>query len=347
VNKATETVTGVPREELIGSDFSDYFTDPEKARVGYERVFKEGAVHDYPLEVLHRDGHLTPVLYNASLYRDAQGNDAGVFAAARDVTELKRAETMLRDMQRRESLGVLTAGIAHDYNNLLGVMMGNISFAQTQMPTGHPAVKTMEKALAAMDRAAGLTQQMLAYSGKGRYQVRTIDLAALIREHASLYTVSVPKNVKLVTHLSSSPVYIKGDLGQIEQILMNLIINGGEAIGSEQGVVAVTVAEESMKTDTVVKYSLLAAAPLSPGRYAYLEVRDTGSGMSPETAAKMFDPFFTTKFTGRGLGLSAVLGIIQGHKGGLLVDSKEGEGTTFRLILPSAPPPASTTTQEG
>jgi signal transduction histidine kinase len=218
-------------------------------------------------------------------------------------------------------------------------MMGNISLAQSHLPAEHPSVKNMDKALTAMDRAAELTQQMLAYSGKGRYQVRTIDLNDTVRDHGSLHAISVPKNVRLTHYLSHSPVLINGDAGQINQVLMNLIINGGEAIGTGQGTVTVIVSETVIDAKEAQTYARLTNAALKAGTYAYLEVSDTGSGMSADTITKMFDPFFTTKFTGRGLGLSAVLGIIQGHQGGIRVESAVGAGTTIRIILPSIPAP--------
>ncbi|HLP14838.1 MAG TPA: response regulator, partial [Bacteroidota bacterium] len=234
-----------------------------------------------------------------------------------------------------------SSGIAHDFNNLLGIMLGNISLAQSHLPPAHAAMNNIEKALTAMERAAELTKQMLAYSGKGKFQVRTIDLVAVVKEHASLFNVSLPKNVKLETRLSTEPVYINGDPGQIEQIIMNLIINGGDAIGEAQGVVSVTLETCVMDADELAPYGRIANTVLPSGAYACLEVRDNGIGMSRETMRKIFDPFFTTKFTGRGLGLSAVLGILQGHKGGLIVDSTEGKGTMFRLILPLCDAPDS------
>ena len=124
VNAATEKATGYLRTELIGSDFSDYFTEPAKARDGYRRVFDEGLVRDYPLEIRHRDGHTTPVLYNASVYRDEAGRVVGVFAAARDMTDLTQLEAQLRQAQKMEALGTLTGGIAHDFNNILAAIIG-------------------------------------------------------------------------------------------------------------------------------------------------------------------------------------------------------------------------------
>jgi CheY-like chemotaxis protein len=245
-------------------------------------------------------------------------------------------------MQRRESIGVLSSGIAHDFNNLLGSMMGNISLAQATVAAGHPSLKNMEKALVAMERAAQLTKQMLAYSGKGKFQICTIDITSAVRENVNLFNASLPKNVKLVTHLPSKPVCVIGDTGQIDQIIMNLIINSGEAIGEKQGVVSVTLTAATMWCDELIQYGRITNTTLTEGCYALIEVSDHGIGMSQETIHKIFDPFFTTKFTGRGLGLSAVLGIVRGHRGGITVESHEGEGTTFRVIIPAVASPVIT-----
>jgi PAS domain S-box-containing protein len=273
--------------------------------------------------------------------RDAGGRATRLVGTHVDITERKVTEQLVRDMQRRESIGILSGGIAHDFNNLLGSMMGNVSLAQSHLPALHPAGANLKKAMSAMERATELTQQMLAYSGKGKFQIRAIDVGSVVLEHASLFNVSLPKNVTLSTHLPSAPVCVNGDPGQIEQVIMNLIINGGEAIGDKQGEVSISLAEVVLESGELAPYGKFTSVTLSPGPYAVLEVRDTGIGMSAETQNKIFDPFFTTKFIGRGLGLSAVLGIIQGHKGGLIVESSEGCGTTFRLILPAvdAPPP--------
>ena len=251
-----------------------------------------------------------------------------------DITERKKSEQIIRDLQRRESIGVLAGGIAHDFNNLLAVMMGNVSLAKIRMPADHPSVKNLDRTMTAVERAATLTKQMLAYSGKGRFQVIAVNLVKVVQEHLNLFEASLPKNVSLVTHLSSTPVVVKGDPGQIEQIVMNLIMNGGEAIGEKQGVVNIDVSTVTMSAEELIPFGRLNNQELKSGEYALFQVTDNGSGMDEETITKIFDPFYTTKFIGRGLGLSAVLGIIRGHSGGITVTSVEGTGTTFRVILP-------------
>ena len=271
--------------------------------------------------------HFSPI-------RDNQDNVVGAVHIVRNVSERMLMEEKQRQMQKLESIGTLAGGIAHDFNNLLNAMMGNVSLAQQRLPADHPAAKNLQRTMTAMERAATLTKQMLAFSGKGRFQIIAINLVKVVQEHIDLFEASFVKNVICVPNLSSTPVTIKGDPGQIEQIVMNLIINAGEAIGDKQGIINISVLSATLTEEELLPYGRLNNTTLPGGEYALLQVSDNGIGMNEETIAKMFDPFFTTKFVGRGLGLSAVLGIIRGHNGGILVNSKEGAGTVFQVILP-------------
>ncbi len=330
-------------EALLGKSIYDHIDKPvetyrrnfvqqvidTRQRVRFEDIRDERTI----------DNILTPII-------DENGNVTQIAVLGFDITERNTTEEMLRDAQRHESIGILAGGIAHDFNNLLGVMLGNVTLAQTHIPPSHPAALNIERTLTAIERAAHLTGQMLAYSGKGKFQIRTIDLGAAVQEHVSLFSASLAKNVTLVTHLPSTPILINGDPAQIEQIIMNLIINGGDAIGDKRGLVTISLSAAAMNAESLVQFSRITRSTLAEGNYALLEVADNGIGMSKETAAKIFDPFFTTKFTGRGLGLSAVLGIIKGHKGGVMVESVPGVGTTFRLILPAMDAPQCADTAE-
>ncbi len=341
-NRASELLYGYSAEEAIGRNLLDLII-PIEMRDGVEQAMLYMSETGQPipaseLSLRRKDGSRVFV-YSSHTIVQIPGRQQELFCIDIDLTKRKATEQLLLDMQRRESLGILAGGIAHDFNNLLGSMMGNVSLAQANMPPGHPALKNMEKALSAMERAAHLTQQMLAYSGKGKFVLSTIDVGATVMEHKNLFTVSLPKNVKLITDIPSTPIHVNGDPGQIEQVVMNLIINGGEAVGDKQGVVSVSLGNVSMGAEELVPYGKLTNVELNSGIYALLEVKDSGRGMSLETLGKIFDPFFTTKFTGRGLGLAAVLGIIQGHQGGITVESDEGVGTTFRVVLPTFPAP--------
>jgi two-component system, cell cycle sensor histidine kinase and response regulator CckA len=334
INKGFTLVTGYSEEDVRGrTSFEiDIWENPEDRKRLVEGLRKNGVVENIETRFRIKNGSILTGLVSASLI-DIDGQQCHMLIT-RDITEHKKTEQLLHDVQRRESIGVLSSGIAHDFNNLLGIMMGNVSLAQTSLSEHHPAFTNLTKALSAMERAAELTRQILAYSGKGKFHIRTIDIAALVREHVSLFNISLPKNVKLVTELPSSPVLVNGDAAQIEQIVMNLIINGGEAIGERKGAVTVTLSQMMLTSGDLRPYGRITNTALKQGQYALLEVSDTGVGMSRETMDKIFDPFFTTKFTGRGLGLSAVMGIIRGHEGGIMMESTEGAGTTFRIALP-------------
>ena len=259
-----------------------------------------------------------------------------VLGVSIDITERKAAEEALRRAAKEESLSVLAGGVAHDFNNLLAAILGHASLALKQLPEASPARRHVEKAARAVERAADLTRQMLAYSGRGHFVVRPTDVNALVRENLPLLEVALPKNVRLEARLEPDLPPVSADVGQIQQVLMNLVINGAEAIGERGG--AVTVAT-GMKAVAASDESLWRASgqPLAPGRYVLLEVRDDGPGMDAETVDRIFEPFFTTKFTGRGLGLAAVLGVVRGHRSALSVESEPGRGTVFRILFaPSA-----------
>ena len=260
----------------------------------------------------------------------------GLVINARDVTERllaeedrHRLETQMREAQKLESLGMLAGGIAHDFNNLLMGIMGNAGLAMLDLDESHPAHKRVKQIEVAALRAAELTNQMLAYSGKGRFLVQTMDLARLVEEMASLLHTVISKRATLRFEGTPGKALTEADATQIRQVVMNLITNASDALGDKGGTITLrTGVKETSRTTPC-----LAGVP-PEGLAAFLEVTDTGGGMEPDTLQRIFDPFFTTKFTGRGLGLSAVLGIVRGHKGAIQVRSIPGEGTTFRLLFP-------------
>jgi len=252
---------------------------------------------------------------------------------ATDVTERRRTEEALRRSQKLESLGLLAGGIAHDFNNLLVAILGQTSLALSQLNAADPVRSPIEKAVTASRRAADLTRQLLAYSGRGQFERRPIDLNHLIQENLHLFEVAVPKNVALRSSLTDPLPHIVGDAGQLQQVIMNMIINAAEAIGSRAGRVLVSTRLQHL-TDENAAWWQIGDKVLPPGNYVLLRIEDNGQGMDAETLSRIFDPFFSTKFTGRGLGLAAVLGIVRGHGGGLKVSSVPNVGTMFEIVLP-------------
>jgi two-component system cell cycle sensor histidine kinase/response regulator CckA len=268
----------------------------------------------------------------------ANGQVEAVAGSTRDVTERIRAEeqererqAQLRDSARLESLGVMAGGIAHDFNNLLVGILGNASLLAETAQASERAIAN-EIVLAA-ERAAELTRQMLAYSGKGRFVIEVLDLNTLIRENLTLLRASLSRSVSVKLELGCEECFVEADRTQIHQVIMNLLINASEAVGDRPGEVAIRTALIERRDS---RFSAHLHTVVAAGSYALLEVQDNGVGMAPETLKKIFDPFFTTKFTGRGLGLAAVLGIVKGHHGDIDVGSQPGVGTTIRIFLPAS-----------
>ncbi len=252
-----------------------------------------------------------------------------------DITEQKRSEESLREMQKLESLGLLAGGIAHDFNNLLTGVIGNASLLEPEFIPASPQYEAARALMEAAERMARLTGQMLAYSGRGRFIVEPVNLSMQVVQIVTLIQASIPKAVELRLSLDNQLPLIEADTSQLQQVLMNLVINAAEAINHDHGAVEVrTSVQEVGANERIASVTLQDAAP---GRYAVLTVRDNGQGMDDATRARIFDPFFTTKFTGRGLGLAATLGIVRGHKGLLTVESRPGHGTTFRVFFPVMP----------
>ncbi|MFO0843301.1 MAG: PAS domain S-box protein [Gemmataceae bacterium] len=270
--------------------------------------------------------------------RDGAGRVVLLAGTTLDITERKRAEEQRRRLeaqllhaQKLESLGVLAGGIAHDFNNLLTGILGYASLALMQLHPGSAACPLLLEVEKAAQRAAELTQQMLAYSGRGKFIVQPLRLDQVVQEMVNLLGTVVSKKASL--NLELEPATVEGDATQIRQVVMNLITNASDALEGQCGVIAVrTGVRRAGEADLRSAYL---AHDLPAGEYACVEVADTGCGMAPETLPRIFDPFFSTKFTGRGLGLAAVLGIVKGHRGAIKVDSARGQGTVFQVLLPA------------
>ena len=352
MNAAAEALTGWTQAEAVKRPLSEVFrtrdaapkiapTDPVAKALGAAGVAALGELGELGV-LLARDGTERTLAGRGAPIRASDGRVRGVVLVFRDVTERVRAEGERRKLeaqfqhtQRLESLGVLAGGIAHDFNNLLMGVLGNADLAVQALPEGSPARARVEDVRTAGLRASELTHQMLAYSGKGRFVVEPLDLNALILDMAHLLKVSISKRIVLNTELADGLPLVSADASQVRQIVMNLITNASEAIGEGSGVVSLSTG--LLHADRAF-LSLASAGPGIPeGDYVCLEVTDTGSGMDEATKARIFEPFFTTKFTGRGLGLAAVLGIVRGHGGAIRVDSAPGRGTTFRVLFPALP----------
>jgi PAS domain S-box-containing protein len=319
-NKAAEVIFGYTSQEMVGHSIVPLLP-PERVQEEadiVERIRHSGKVKHFETIRLRKDGARIPVSLTISPIYDETGKVVGASHIARDISEQKQMEEQLRQTQKLESLGVLAGGLAHDFNNLLTGIMGNASLA---LEENRPEVMRsyLGEITSASDRAALLVRQMLAYAGKGRFFVEPVDLSQQIHEIVALIRTSIPRSVELNLALDSTPL-IDADKSQLQQLIMNLAINAAEAIGEQPGTVTIATSHRETNQETQVIFT----------------VRDTGCGMDETTKARMFDPFFTTKFTGRGLGLAAVMGIIRTHRGTISVDSTPGVGTAVTVVLPAS-----------
>ncbi len=273
--------------------------------------------------------------YIISPVKEQNGETPYVVVTARDITERRKTAEAMYHTQKMESLGILAGGIAHDFNNLLVAMLAQTSLALAKLRPNAAAKPHIKKAITAAESATALTQQLLAYSGRGQFHTVPANLNNLIQENSHLIHVTLTKNVKLQLALAADLPVIEADIGQIQQIIMNLIINAAEAIGQQPGTITVTTQAVTLTQEKLEHWPDIGQQPICD-LYVKLTVEDDGVGMDKQTIKRIFDPFFTTKFTGRGLGLAAVLGIVRGHKGALRVESRPCQGTKFEIIFPAS-----------
>src|SRR5918994_553771 len=256
---------------------------------------------------------------------------------ARRAAEASEAQS--RHVQKLESIGVLAGGIAHDFNNLLHVVLGNADIALSNLNTGSPAREPLEEVVRATLRAADLTRQLLAYSGKGAFVVRHLDLSTEVREMATLLRTSISKQATLAWELVSDLPAISADPTQIRQVVMNLITNASDALGGGGGTITLRTGIADLQELEQQRFGRPPHGEDPPerdnGPLVYLEIGDSGQGMSPDTLSRIFDPFFSTKFSGRGLGLAAVMGIVRSHHGFIRIRTELGRGTAFRVLFPA------------
>jgi PAS domain S-box-containing protein len=340
-NHQASVLTGYTRAELLTMKVPELQAPEVRGQPGHvikdELRRYEGSI--FESVDMKKDGTRVPVeISNIRLINKGQ---VVVLSVVRDVTERRRAEEAHQlferkrlESQKLESLAVMAGGIAHDFNNILAIILGNVDLARTELPPDSSVHQLLAPVVGAVQRASSLTQQMLAYSGKGHFLLEQIDLNLLLRQlHEPIRAALGPRTQAIYQPAPELPL-ITADPSQIRQAVLNLAINAAEAIGDAAGAVTIRTDARSFEhadlTDTYL------APDLATGRYVVLEVTDTGAGMDQATLARIFEPFFTTKFMGRGLGLAAVLGIVRGHHGAIRVLSTPGQGSTFTILLPAA-----------
>jgi PAS domain S-box-containing protein len=337
VNTKTEEMFGYTRDELLGQPLDIML--PERYRTAHAEHLQHYFAHPHTrvmglgLDLYGRSKNGNEFPLEITLSCAEHNGSRLAMALITDITERKKVEDRLWQAQKLESIGLLAGGIAHDFNNLLVGVIGNASMAQELLPLGHDAGELLQRVLSTGEQLAHLTRQMLAYSGKGRFVFEPLSLSDLIPEMSSLVQPSISKKIALHFGLEPDLPLVEADRGQMQQVVMNLLLNAAEAIGSNAGLISVKTGFQVVDEAYIRRNP--GAADLRPGKYVRLKVRDTGCGMDEATKARIFDPFFTTKFTGRGLGLAAVAGIVRGHKGSITVSSTPGKGSCFTVLFPA------------
>ena len=321
-NAGIQRITGFSAEEIVQKHCSIFYSPEDQAAGKPERALKAATAAGSWQEEgwrVRKDGSrfLADVLITA--LRDSAGKPTGFAELTRDISAKRRDEEQMRQVQKLESLGVLAGGIAHDFNNLLTGILANCSMVMEDLPRDDSRRRMLHDASRACVSASELTQQLLTYAGKARTERRAIDMSELITEIGALVRTSVPRHIRLDLRLAESLPAVEGDSGQLQQVIMNLVINAAEAMEKRPGSVIVTTGTEGSGSHTSV----------------VVTVKDSGCGMEPDVLARIFEPFFTTKFQGRGLGLAAVMAIVRAHCGTLTAESVPGEGTVFKLVLPA------------
>jgi PAS domain S-box-containing protein len=340
VNKATLAMTGVPEKGMLFGGL-DRIYSPESHDVLKGELVAIAEGHPYfESESINRNLQGERMETHVSLAIPPADSDfKNLLVCISDISERKRAErervaleARMQQAQRLESMGVLAGGIAHDFNNALGVILGNARLALDDLAPDSPLREKIERIRVAAEHASGLTGQMLTYAGEGPVDLAPLDLSELVAELLDLLRSTVGEKCRLEVELARDLPAVAGDPGQMRQVVLNLVTNAIEALAGEPGTVAIRTGV--FEPSPVYLTDVIGAPDPAPGRRIFLEVSDTGVGLDEDTKARIFDPFFTTKFSGRGLGLAALLGIVRRHAGNIKIASKVGVGTTFRVLLP-------------
>ena len=344
VNDAFLNAVGYGRQEILGHgsvDLGIWGSAVDRQKM-VNLIKEKGSVSNLEAVRHTKDGREIPTLYSGELL-EIDGRQCLV-SVSQDISAMKQAEAerlkieqQLLQVQKLESLGVLAGGIAHDFNNMLMGILGNAELARMDLSPESPVGIYFEHIETAARRLADLTNQLLAYSGRGRFVVKAINLSSLVTELRTLLNTVISKQAQVRLNLEEDLPSVQVDVTQMRQVIMNLITNASDALEERNGTIAICTGVTQVDRNYLASTHMDEELPT--GTYVHLEVSDTGVGMDRETQEKIFDPFYTTKFTGRGLGLAAVLGIIRGHKGTIKVYSEPGKGTAIKVLLPASQKP--------
>ena len=339
-NPAADEIFGVEPGRLEGRSIRN-FVSPEHWELLKEQTKRriEGRRDSYELNILRDNGEVRNIIVTSNPWWDRTGTVVGALSIFRDITETRNAEnerikleSRIQQAQKMESLSLLAGGVAHDYNNLLQGILGNAGLALMDLPDDSSVIESIEAIKRSAQHAAELTKQMLAFSGRGSFAVRSFNLSSLVEQMNQLISANISKKITVKFNLSEEKTIAKADVTQVRQVLMNLVTNAAEAIGDKEGRIIISTALRDYTHESMEK--VFSKVELIPGRYICLQVEDNGCGIKNSQISQVLDPFFSTKFTGRGLGLAAVYGIVSEHGGGILIESEEGKWTIFSIIFP-------------
>lgn len=341
-NASVERMFGYRPDEVAGSKSELLYFDRrgrrDRPREIYEALERDG-FHIGEAQGKRRNGATFPLEIIAG---EISGR-SGAVLLLRDITERKQAaerreqlQQRIQNQQKMESLGLLAGGVAHDFKNMLSVIHGNTQVLQGRLADVPAHNEKIARIMSATDRAADLCKQMLAYAGDTEFTIEPLDLSRIVSRTCRLIGVSLGSKVALHCHLDEKLPAVRGDVTRVQQVVMNLVLNASEAIGTDAGHVTVTTMLRELEADTLEAGCVDERLPT--GRYVCLDVKDSGEGIDAKVRERIFDPFFSTKTDGRGLGLASVIGIVRAHKGTMFVASQAGRGTTFTVVFPVEAP---------
>jgi PAS domain S-box-containing protein len=336
VNDQMAKMLGYTVDEFMGKSMYD-FMDDEAIAIAENNVKRrqQGIEERHAFRLLHREGHAVWTAMSTNPVQAEDGSYLGALAMVTDITEQRQLEQRLQQAKKLESLSVLAGGVAHDFNNVLAVILGNLELIKSNAGTGKCSESLIAGMLSATVRATDLTSQMLAFSGRARFAAERLDLNRVAEEVSKVFSGTVASSTSLAFQLAPKAPIIAADPAQIRQMMTCLLTNASDAIGgAEAGKISVSTGVRDVSQETIDK--TFVECELVPGEHAFLRISDNGHGMNADTFGRLFEPFFSTRFAGRGLGMAVVLGILRSHRAGMLIDSEEGEGSQFEILFPTS-----------
>ncbi|MDX2480267.1 MAG: PAS domain S-box protein, partial [Desulfuromusa sp.] len=331
ISPSIENISKYKREELIGKSLYDIYTDPKEREKLISVILDSGKVANFEVHLTDKDGSPHSVELNTTLYRDQKGKPIKIIGSMRDISERKQLESRLRQSQKMEAIGSLAGGTAHEFNNILGTIIGNTALALNDVPESNPARECLEEIQSASLRAKNVVRQLLGFARKSVFQLIPVQISPIVSETLKLIRASISATIEIRQDLSCKSDTVMADTVQINQVLINLCTNAKNAMQEKGGVLEVKLEDTVLDEKSATRYE-----DLSPGNYVKLIVKDSGHGIDPKIITRIFDPYFTTTSLAEGIGMSlaVVHGIVKHHNGAITVASEPGKGAAFEVLFP-------------